>query len=331
MSLDINSATAIVRFKGLGILCFNEALARAENLFIHKNDHKLLLEIYVPVSVEDNDKLIADNVKEGDPDWPRHKKFNGYWYEQYAAYPSFQGTDDVTPMTIDVRGIGNPDVAGYAKYTPDDFHRDITNDDENDLRWIVDPVSHGIFPPQGLLTIGDPQAAVSKLYINNATFYTATIPGFKKSEATGAKTAINFQKIALLDDGAAENLVVEAYENAAPFGPLGEEIGAGIDADSVQLMVMAGTEAHTHIFPKIHMPIIIYMNNSATTTPESDIPVYRNFWGPSSEPTFNLIEEEVIKATLDPDADPVAGSEMCYGIITKDPPCIEELTGGVCP
>lgn len=329
MSLDINSAAAIVRFKGLGILCFNEALARAENLFIHKNDHKLLLEIYAPVSAEDNDKLIADNVKEGDK--PRLRLFNDYWYEQYAAYPSFQGTDDVTPMTIEVRGIGNPDVAGYAKYTPDDFHRDILNDDVNDLRWIVDPVSDGIFPSHGLLTIGDPEAAVSRLYINNATFYTATIPGFKKGAATVDTTAINFRKVALLDDGAAEHVIFEAYQNAAPFGPIGEEIGAGIDADAVQLMVTVGTEAHTHIFPRIHMPIVIYLNNSATTTPESDIPVYRNFWGPSSEPTFNLIEEEVIKTTLDPAVDPVSGTEMCYGIVTEEPPCIEALTGGVCP
>ena len=64
MSVNESSATALVRFTGLGIVCFNKEKQRGEIAIIRDNKHTLSIKIQKPVFQEgtDSDVIVYQDI-----------------------------------------------------------------------------------------------------------------------------------------------------------------------------------------------------------------------------------------------------------------------------
>jgi hypothetical protein len=146
MSVNESSATALVRFTGLGIICFNEERQRGEIAVIRDDDkHQLSLRIQRPVYQDgaENDIVV---------------------YRDIAAYEQLPKDD----VVIEIKASQAPSIAGYEIYKVGDFDR-LGSADVNDFRWIVNMDQlHGESP---LGPTGQRPYPLSKLYIGNALFY----------------------------------------------------------------------------------------------------------------------------------------------------------------
>lgn len=146
MSVNESSATALVRFTGLGIVCFNKARQRGEVGVIRDNKHELSIKIQRPVFQEagGNDVIV---------------------YQDIAAYQSLPKED----VQIEIKALGKPAIDGFEIYQGGDFDR-LESADPNDFRWIVNMNTlHGEAP----LTPGtEEQYPLTKISIGNGLFYT---------------------------------------------------------------------------------------------------------------------------------------------------------------
>lgn len=145
MSVKESSATALVRFTGLGIVCFNKDKQRGEIAAIRDNKHTLTIKIQKPVYQDGVDKDII-------------------LYQDIATYEKLP--NDSVELEI---SASNPAIAGYEVYRPGEFDR-LDAADPNDFRWIVDMGSlHGekeLTPP------AKERYPITKMYIGNGFFYT---------------------------------------------------------------------------------------------------------------------------------------------------------------
>jgi hypothetical protein len=168
MSVKESSATALVRFTGLGIICFNEDLQRGEIAAIRDNKHTLTIKIQQPVF---QDGGGSDLVV----------------YQDIATYQQLPPE----AVQIEIKASSKPAIEGFEIYqSGDDFDR-LDSTDVNDFRWIVNMSSlHGdtaLGPSAG-------QAhPLTKIYIGNGLFYTHKLDTnlfFEKVEtdASGAAT-----------------------------------------------------------------------------------------------------------------------------------------------
>jgi hypothetical protein len=146
MPIQESSATALVRFTGLGILCFNEDRARGEIGIVRDTKHTLTLKIQKPTYKEGSE---ADVII----------------YEDVAVYENLPKENVEIEITAE-----QPVIEGYQIYQSGDFSR-LEATDPNDFRWIVNfDELHENAP---LVKAGEADRyPLTNLYINNGLFYT---------------------------------------------------------------------------------------------------------------------------------------------------------------
>lgn len=143
MSVNESSATALVRFTGLGIICFNKAKQRGEVGVIRDDKHELSIKIQRPVfqEAEGSDLIVYQDVV------------------KYEALPK----DDVQ---IEIKALGLP--AGYEIYQSGDFDRQDAAD-PNDFRWVVNMNTlHGDATVNAAAKDRHP---LTRVYVDNGLFY----------------------------------------------------------------------------------------------------------------------------------------------------------------
>jgi hypothetical protein len=146
MSVQESSATALVRFTGLGIICFNKELQRGEIAVIRDNKHLLSIKIQQPVFQDGggNDIIV---------------------YQDIATYQQLPKDD----VEIEIKARGAQASEGYEIYQSGDFDR-LDSSDVNDFRWIVNmDALHG---DTALRPTGERRYPVTKLYLGSGLFYT---------------------------------------------------------------------------------------------------------------------------------------------------------------
>ncbi|MCU1267747.1 MAG: hypothetical protein JWM21_4065 [Acidobacteria bacterium] len=167
MSVNEGSATALVRFTGLGIICFNKDKQRGEIAAVRDSKHTLTIKLQRPAFQEgaENDVIV---------------------YEDIATYQQLPEED----VQIEIKASGAAAIKGYEIYQSGDFDR-LNSSDLNDFRWIVNMNAlHGDMP----LTPGQGERhPLTKIYIDNGLFYTHKLDTnlyFEKvqKDATGATT-----------------------------------------------------------------------------------------------------------------------------------------------
>jgi hypothetical protein len=146
MPIDQSSATALVRFTGLGIICFNDDAQRGEIAVIRDDKHQLSVKLQQPVYQNQggNDVIVYQDIA---------------IYEQLAE----EGVE------IEIAASGSPSVEGYELYQSGEFDR-LGDADVNDFRWIVN--IDDLHPAATLAPTGEPPFPLTKIRIGNGAFYT---------------------------------------------------------------------------------------------------------------------------------------------------------------
>jgi hypothetical protein len=145
MSVKESSATALVRFTGLGIICFNKESQRGEIGVIRDDKHTLSIRIQQPVFKDGtNDNIV---------------------YEDVATYQKLPKDD----VQIEIKSVGQPAIEGYEIYQVGDFDR-LDSPDINDFRWIVNMSElHG---DAALTKSAERPYPLTKISIGNGLYYT---------------------------------------------------------------------------------------------------------------------------------------------------------------
>jgi hypothetical protein len=148
MSLRESSATALVRFTGLGIVCFNDEKRRGEVAVLRDGKHTLSVRVQRPVF---QDGAGGDLVV----------------YKDVAVYDNLPNEG----VQIEIQAKGRGAAEGYEIYRGGgDFDR-LDSPDPHDFRWIVHMDSlHGGDAP--LRPTKEGRHPFTKLYISNGLFYT---------------------------------------------------------------------------------------------------------------------------------------------------------------
>lgn len=146
MAINESNATALVRFTGLGIVCFNKEKNQGEFALIRDDDHELSIKIQQPRFKDGAEKdLIV--------------------YEDIASFKDLQKKN----VEIKISTNGNSAVKGYEIYqTEADFNR-LESDDINDFRWVVD--LNRLHNEELSVEKSENNYPVTKLSIQNGLFY----------------------------------------------------------------------------------------------------------------------------------------------------------------
>ncbi len=145
MSVQESSASALVRFTGLGIFCINEQQQRGEIAGIRDNKHLLTVRIQRPVF---QDGAESDVIV----------------YKDIATYENLPNEG----VQIEIKATGNPPIAGYEIYQNGEFDR-LGSSDVNDFRWLVNMTTlNGATAPNAG---ANQQYPLTKIYICNGLFY----------------------------------------------------------------------------------------------------------------------------------------------------------------
>lgn len=166
MSIKESSATALVRFTGLGIICFNKDLQRGEIAAIRDNKHSLTIKIQQPIYQDggENDLIL---------------------YRDIATYQKLPEED----VQIEIKALSEPAIEGYEIYQSGDFDR-LNSSDPNDFRWIVN--MNALHSDAPLSPTGERRYPITKIYIGNGLFYTHKLDTnlfFEKVETDASGTA----------------------------------------------------------------------------------------------------------------------------------------------
>jgi hypothetical protein len=169
MPIKESSATALVRFTGLGIICFNGDRQRGEIAAIRDHKHLLTIKIQQPVFQDEigNDLIV---------------------YKDIATYQKLPKDD----VRIEIKALGKPAIEGYEIYQSGDFDR-LDSADVNDFRWIVNMNAlHGDTALSPNANRRQERHPVTKIYIGNGLFYTHKLDTnllFEKAETDASGTA----------------------------------------------------------------------------------------------------------------------------------------------
>lgn len=146
MPLNESSATALVRFTGLGIVCFNRERRRGEVAVIRDDKHSLSVKLQRPVFQEGGGDLVT--------------------YQDIAAYRDIPNEG----VTIEINAAGAGALEGYEIYKVGEEFDRLDSADPNDFRWIVHMDSlHG---DTALRPTGERRHPLTKLYVAGGLFYT---------------------------------------------------------------------------------------------------------------------------------------------------------------
>lgn len=167
MSVKESSATALVRFTGLGIVCFNSDRQRGEIAAIRDDKHLLTIKVQKPVFQDDGGGDIIV-------------------YRDIATYQQLPKED----VQIEIKATRKPAIEGYEIYQSGEFNR-LDSPDVNDFRWIVN--MHTLHDDTTLSPTAKQNHPLTKIYIGNGLFYTHKLDTnlfFEKVEkdASGAAT-----------------------------------------------------------------------------------------------------------------------------------------------
>lgn len=146
MSVQESSATALVRFTGLGIVCFNKERQQGEIAGIRDNNHSLTVKIQRPVFQDGAEKDVVV-------------------YKDIATYEQLPKND----VRIEIKASGNPPIAGYEIYQNGEFDR-LDSHDANDFRWLVN--MNALHGDTALNASTKQPYPLTKFYIRNGLFYT---------------------------------------------------------------------------------------------------------------------------------------------------------------
>jgi|ERR1044071_2376589 hypothetical protein len=146
MSVKESSATALVRFTGLGIVCFNGDRQRGEIAAIRDNKHLLTVKIQKPVFQDDGGGDIIV-------------------YRDIATYQQLPKDD----VRIEIKATRKPAIEGYEIYQSGEFNR-LDSADVNDFRWIVN--MNALHGDTSLNPTTQQSHPLTKIYIGNGLFYT---------------------------------------------------------------------------------------------------------------------------------------------------------------
>jgi hypothetical protein len=146
MPVKESSATALVRYTGLGIICFNDERRRGEIAAIRDNKHSLSIKIQRPFYQDGGgNDIIA--------------------YQDVATYRKLPKED----VRIEINAPRKPSIEGFELYRSGDFDR-LDSADVNDFRWIVNMSAlHG---DVALKPSAKRRYPLTKIYIGNGLFYT---------------------------------------------------------------------------------------------------------------------------------------------------------------
>jgi hypothetical protein len=146
MSIKESSATALVRFTGLGIISFNRDQLRGEIAAVRDNKHVLTIKIQQPVF---QDGAHGDIIT----------------YRDIASYQQLPKED----VQIEIKARQAPAIDGYEIYQNGDFDR-LGEADVQDFRWLV----HMNALHDGAAVRPTPVQSypLSKICIGNGLFYT---------------------------------------------------------------------------------------------------------------------------------------------------------------
>lgn len=168
MPIQESTATALVRFTGLGIICFNKDRHRGEIAAIRDNKHTLSVRIQKPVFQEGSG---TDAVA----------------YQDVATYQQLPKDN----VQIEITAQGKPAIDGYEIYEPGDFDR-LDSADVNDFRWVVN--MNALHDQTILNPTAEARYPIAKIYIGNGLFYAHKLDRnlfFEKVEKDANGTATN--------------------------------------------------------------------------------------------------------------------------------------------
>ncbi len=171
MPVNESSATALLRFTGLGIICFNRDKKRGEIAPIRDNKHSLSVRIQKPVF---QDGSGSDVIV----------------YQDIAAYQTLPKEG----VEIEIKAHGRPAVEGFEVYQSGEFDR-LGSVDVNDFRWIVN--MNDLHGDAALSPTARGRYPITKIYVGNGLFYTHRLDTnlcFEKvgKDASGAETGREF-------------------------------------------------------------------------------------------------------------------------------------------
>jgi hypothetical protein len=151
MPVKESSATALVRFTGLGIVCINEAQGKGEIAAIRDRKHSLGIKVRRAAF---QDGSGNDTVA----------------YEDVVTYLNLPKEG----VQVEIKTSGQRAVEGVEVYRPADFDR-LGNADVNDFRWIVnlsDLHAGAAVRPTATAGARDP---LTNIYISDGLFYTCSL------------------------------------------------------------------------------------------------------------------------------------------------------------
>src|ERR1700741_4166589 len=167
MSINESSATALIRFTGMAIICFNHEKECGEIAAIRDDKHRLAIRIQKPVFQDGAEKDIIV-------------------YRDIATYQDLPQDD----VKIEIKALGRPAIEGFEIYQNGDFDR-LGSADVNDFRWIVN--LNSLLGETTLQPGAGPKHPVAKISIENGLFYTHRLDQnlfFEKVEKGAEGTAL---------------------------------------------------------------------------------------------------------------------------------------------
>lgn len=148
MKLNEKDATALVRFTGLGIICFNPNKLRGEIAIIRDTKHTLSIAVQRPIFKEGRDSIIYENL---------------HFFENLPK----------KDVEISIETKGNSAIKGYQKYQADGEFDRLSNEVSKDFRWIVNIDS--LHQEKLSQSKSEDCHPITKLFIENGLFYTHSL------------------------------------------------------------------------------------------------------------------------------------------------------------
>lgn len=272
---QINYATALVHFTGLGMVCANEPEEKLETMFIHAKKHKLNIEISKVT------KIVDGRVEE-------QEFMNSLTYEDFLLEQNFWHHSQIKISISSELGKSSK-YRGLSFYTPGDFDRS-EKSNRNDFRWLInlnkdrllgeeemyDPVPNNDFP-RSLLTIENCLLYTDKLAVDDNDREVEFLHVVDRGEVP-YKNRSDFKE--------------------QKFGKVADTLGAAVFGSLVNVKIEFDGKIHNFHLPKTENPYLIKITNVAKDM-DSDMDVYRTFWAlEPSDIKFNLLVDDEIDKLL---------------------------------
>lgn len=177
MSIIESTANTLIRFTGLGIVCFNETKNRGEIAAIRDGKHSLTINIQQPQFLDGEEKDVI-------------------LYQSLAVYKNLPDNG----VEIEIKAVENPKISGFEIYRGDENFERLNNDNINDFRWVVD--LNELHGENLIAQTGGDKFPLTKIFIADGLFYTHKLD-----------TELYFEKIAVNENGGAMSR--ETFGNVA--------------------------------------------------------------------------------------------------------------------